>query len=89
MAQAFAIDFDSLLPTTRFQPQEPPTGTSHYVGPIWDALQRHRLRLSVSAPDWLVESLCSGTGVDSEAHLNMGIKTRVLGYADQEGISRK
>ena len=81
--------FDSLLPTAKFQPQEPPVGTSHYVDPIWAVLMRDRLRLPVQSPQWLVESLCSGTGAESEAHVCMAIPTRVLGYADRKPIARK
>ena len=84
-----APSFDSLLPTTKFQPQEPPAGTSHYVDPIWAVLMRYSLRLPVEAPLWLVESLCSGTGAESEAHVAMSIPTRVLGYADRKPIARK
>ena len=81
--------FDSLLPTAKFQPQEPPVGTSHFVDPIWAVLMRDRLRLPVQSPQWLVESLCSGTGAESEAHVCMAIPTRVLGYADRKPIARK
>ena len=62
-------------------------GTDHYVKPIWEVLGRYTRGLPKKT--WLVESLCSGSGGESEAHCNMGIPTQCLGFADTKPLSRR
>ena len=87
MARGFVSGGGSMPGTACWEPPDLVVGTDHYVKPIWEVLGRYTRGLPKKV--WLVESLCSGSGGESEAHRNMGIPTECLGYADTKPLSRR